>query len=392
MSGAPGADADLAAVESELHERARSAAGGRSDFGDPQYRVGLRRLLVSLRDDQGLDPEAALDAVAPFAVARLVGRLYAVDGFNAHPGLCEVELRDPLFITGIPRTGTTALHQLLAADSRFQGLESWLAATPMPRPPRSAWPGIPEFRSAAARAAADRARLEAIHWVDAGDYDETLTVLHQTFQMNYSVRGPLPGFEEWYLAADARPVYRWAADVLRLVGSTAPERPWLLKNPSDIIWSDAVLDVFPGARIVVTHRDPVAAIPSTVSLLVTLRRGTAGTGVDRRAFDVSAMAERELRFWKIALDRYEAARARRPDRYLDVWQRDLLADPLAVVRAIYDWAGLALSRGTEEAMRGWIAADAAARASHRHEPGELGLDPERIAETFAGYRARFGFA
>jgi hypothetical protein len=389
-------DADLVAAEEAVHEAARAATGF-DDFGDPVYLDGLRMVLRALHEDQGLEGEALVAAVVPGPVVTgLIGRLYAYHGFAEHPGYAQVEISDPLIVCGPPRTGTTALHQLLAEDPQFQGSESWLCHTPLPRPPRDRWAQYPEYVEHRARVEADRERLQALHWVAAEEFDETNVILRQTYSGNFSLRGPLPTYDAFALARDVTPAYRYIADVLRLIGLHEPDKPWLLKNPGDILSLDAILEVHPDARIVVTHRDPVSFIPSLASLLVALRSGTGRYGTDPGTIDAEAIARRELRQWRIGLERYEAAKTKHPDRFHDVWQRDLHRDPLGVAAGIYDRFGIELTPEVQTRMRAWAqragGGSLEGGGGHAYTLEQFGLTREEIEEAYAGYRERYGFA
>jgi Sulfotransferase family len=213
------------AVESEIlaaetaPQDAASAATGFHDFGDPMYRNGLRVILRALREDHGLNGGELQSAVVTGPIATgLIGRLYAYRGFRDRPEYAQVPIGRPLIVAGLPRTGTTALHQLLAQDHRSRVTESWLPHTPMVRPPRDSWEEHPAYREARDRADADRDRLEAIHWVAADDADESNVLLRQTFSGNLSLRGPLPTYDAFFRARDMTAAYCHIADVLRLIG------------------------------------------------------------------------------------------------------------------------------------------------------------------------------
>jgi hypothetical protein len=378
---------EIGAVEGALHEAATRATGF-SDFGDPGYRAGLRVFLEALRSDQELEGEALLASAEGPVTRALVGRLHAFEGFRG--GRPERDVDRPIFIIGMPRTGTTALHLLLSQDPRFQGLESWLVQRPMRRPPREEWEGIPEYQAAVAEAETTRAVLQATHWVAAGDYDECQRLMAQTFVSNTygSQRCPVPSYDSWFLEQDLKPSFRYVRAVLGLVGGGS-EKDWLLKNPSHLINPDALLDVFPDARVVVTHRDPVRAIPSTASLLCQMRAfrdGRVSPG------DAGVIGNRELEVWKIAVNRYLDERERRPGSFHDVYQADLQRDPLGVAREIYGRLELELTPLVEEEMGAWSADNAPGRyGEHRYTAEEFGLSDELLREEFARYREQFGF-
>ena len=124
-------------LEDEVHETASRHTGLR-DFGAPDYRPGLRVLLEALDTDPRLTPTGWKFAYGT-VLGTLMARLYTQRGWSERPDALATEIRRPLVITGIPRTGTTALHKLLSVDPQFQGLEHWLTETPMVRPPRASW-------------------------------------------------------------------------------------------------------------------------------------------------------------------------------------------------------------------------------------------------------------
>ena len=166
-------------------------------------------------------------------------------------------------------------------------LESWLIPAPGVRPPRDTWATDPQFQTAQAQAAQIPPELKAAHFTAPDEADECLVVLAQSFVTNlFGSTLPVPSYDEWMLPQDMRPTYARYADNLRLIGADAPGPPWLLKDPSTMLSIDAFLDVFPGARVLQTHRDPFEAMASLVSVLTGVR---AAMG-----FETASVVEREL--------------------------------------------------------------------------------------------------
>ena len=178
----------------------------------------------------------------------------------------------------MPRTGTTALHKLLSTDPRFQVLESWLIPAPRVRPPRGhVGRPIPQFQMAQAQAEQIPPEFKAAHFTAPDEADECLVVLAQSFVSNlFGSTLPIPSYDDWMLSQDMHPTYARYADNLRLIGADAPGRTWLLKDPSTLLATDALLDVLPGARVLQTHRDPLDAMASVVSVLTGVRAAMAG--------------------------------------------------------------------------------------------------------------------
>jgi hypothetical protein len=375
-------------VEEALHEAA-IAATGLNDFGAPDYRAGLRELLASL-DERPQRPPAARHVVWNTLLGSLVGRLFAHKGWRDHPDCLQRPLRAPLIVTGIPRTGTTALHKLLSMDDQFQGLEMWLTNFPMPRPPRDTWAQNPLYRATVANLDAFYEALphfRAIHLMVADEVDECLEVLKHTFVSNrFGSSFSVPAYDRWWLAQDERQAYRYHADVLRLIGRNEPDKRWLLKNPGHVWSLDAVLAEYPDACIVHTHRDPAQAIASTCSTLEAAAALAEGAEVDP-----VVIGRREQSIWSEAMRRtMEVRRRHDPRRFFDVHQRELHADPMGVVRRIYRHFGLSLGESAEAHMTARASArPESSHGAHQYTLEHFGLSRDGIREAFGDYIRAF---
>lgn len=376
--------------ETLLHEAA-SFATGLEDFGSDDYREGLGVLLSAL--DTDLRPTAL---GREFAWGMLIGvmsaRLHTQEGWRQRPDCLGQAIRRPLVITGMPRSGTTALHKLLALDPQFQGLEHWLSETPMPRPARASWEGNVHFqrsRENLAQFFSIVPELRAGHEIVVDEVDECLEILKQSFVSNWFVGSlGVPSYDSWFLGQSELPSYRRYADVLRLIGADEPDKPWLLKNPGHIAQLESLLQVFPDACVVQTHRDPVKTLPSLCSVLSMARRVVEGEAVQ-----VQCIGGRESAYWQQALDRACGLREQLGGRIFDVDHRRFHSDPLGVVRSLYDHFGLSLTPEVELRMRTWIAESPTTRhGEHRYSPEHFGLAPDAIRREFAGYANRFGLA
>ena len=379
--------ADLLAPEAML--AAASGRTGLDDFGDPAFRQGFDVLLEDIAR-LGLSAEhqqASASQIGGF----LDARLQAVAGWKAHPQCLNARIERPLIIAGLVRSGTTALHQLLSLDPQFQGPEHWLTLAPMPRPPQERWQTTPQYRVLADRMAAYVAAAPEMaddHMMSTEGVEESLFILAQTFASNmYASMWQVPRYDSWYRGRSDLGSYAWLADVLKLIGHGQPSRRWLLKNPTDLYSLAEVLQIFPDAMIVQTHRDPVAAIPSIASLIFAARRVFCGAAAD--PVDVG---RREAAFWGDALERAERARARAPGQVFDVEFKDFVADQMTTIRAIYRHFDLELKPETEQAMQAWL--DAHPRRSgggQRYRPEDYGLSDAGLRDTFSTYRRRRGY-
>jgi hypothetical protein len=364
-----------------LHETA-IARTGLTDFGEDSYRLGLRVLLDALDEGPALSPQADAAAEAPI-LAALAGRLHTQAGWNAHPAYAAQPFDKPLVVMGLPRTGTTALHQLLSLDPQFQGLQRWLAYTPAPRPPQGAWDGDPRRQAIIddiRRRHAAAPDVMAAHSLAADDTDECLVVMAQSFVCNFFPEVmDIPAYDAWFRAKDETPVFRRHGDVLRLIG-LGDDRRWLLKNPSHLFGAQALLNAFPDACVVQTHRHPTKAMSSMFSLLGGIRELNEGGAIDR-----ARMEAREIDFWAEATQRAMAAQDRHPGRFVDILQDEIRNDPLGVIEKIYTHFAIPLSAEAEANMRRWAVDNPPeATSSHRY------AIKDSIAERFAPYIDRYG--
>jgi hypothetical protein len=373
-------------IEAILHQTAIEATG-LEDFGGPEYLPGLRAMVRALETDIGLSGEDLLSAAGPI-VRGLIGRLYSQKGWKDNPSALERPISAPLFITGMPRTGTTALHHLLGWDPGFQGLESWLIPNPMVRPPRSEWEGIEHFRTAAETARAVTGPKRRAHWVDAHEYNECQGLMLQTMVTNsFGSQRSVPSYDSWFYAQDQTPGFLRLADQLRLIGASSDKR-WLLKNPSHLLSLHALFAAFPDARVVVTHRDPVEAIPSLCNLLWIMRSERRGAPDS----DPRLIGRRELDNWRRALDSYEGVKKQYSPQILDVYQRDLVEDPVNVVNLIYQRFEIERDGSAQALMETGAATPTTGQAAPEYRAEDFGLSDELIRARYVGYRETYGFA
>lgn len=365
-----------------LHARATDQTG-LTDFGGTDYHDGLRVLLESL-DEGWLDP-MEVAAAEGLVVETLVSRLKTEAQWKAHPEFARRAIVAPLIVIGVPRTGTTALYNLLSQDPQFQGIEKWLCDAPLVRPARETWESHPQYRACVAAveqmtALAPQAMLA--HGVRPDDVDECLVPMAQSFCSNsFPSQLDLPRYDRWLLTADETTSYRRYKDVLRLVGLN-DDRRWLLKNPSHVFGIHALLAVFPDALVVQTHRHPAASLGSVVNLLDNFMTAVTGKSINR-----ARRLEREAAFWAEGVRRTMAAQDRHPDRFVNVLQQDIRRDPLGVAHRIYGTFGLNLSAEAERAMREWADRNAES-GGEGHSYDRLDRD-DPLVEPFKPYVQRY---
>jgi hypothetical protein len=324
-------------------------------------------------------------------IGALKGRAHAYASMKANPGFDAAPIVAPVVITGVPRTGTTALFRLMAVDPRFQGLQTWLLESPMPRPPVDTWSSYPEFQKTMAviearYAAAPQKR--AAHHIAAEEVHEDCMLLWQSFTSNLWTCGwSAPTYDAWWQCQSEAAAYDHFRKCTALIGSSEPEKRWLLKNPGHIANLDLLFAVFPDARVIQTHRDPAKAVPSLVSLLMQLHPLIEEGRADQRA---QIMLRREVAKWSDAVHRCDAVRERHPDKVIDVVHADFHADPMAVLEHIYAFIGYDISDQTRAGFARRIEEKPElARGVHRYSIADYGMSEEEAREPFDDYVQRF---
>ncbi|HET8710010.1 MAG TPA: sulfotransferase, partial [Spongiibacteraceae bacterium] len=256
----------------EVHELVAREVGN-DDFGSRDYLPGLRVLLQSMDYDPHFTERGRRFAWGT-VVGALKGRAHAIKSMRENPGFDRHAITNPVVITGIPRTGTTALHKLMAVDPQFQGLQTWLLDAPMPRPPQDTWTNYPAFHKTAemleARFKAAPIK-RAAHNMAAEEVDECCLVLRQGFVSNlWTVGWSAATYDAWWQCQSETDAYRHYYRCVQLIGNNDIDKRWLLKNPGHIDNLDLLFATFPAAKVIQTHRDPAKAVPSLCSLLMPL--------------------------------------------------------------------------------------------------------------------------
>jgi hypothetical protein len=372
----------------DLHASA-SRRTGLTDFGSDvdnadDYTDGLAVLLDSYAAEAGLGPAGA-KATRAFLRGILIARLLAAAGWTQHPQYTQVKIERPVFITGLPRSGTTALHRLLTADPASQGLEVWLAQLPQPRPPRDTWAGNPVFAQIQAgfsRHHEEHPEFMGVHYMAADQVEECWQLLQQSMRsVSFETLAYVPSYSAWLQGQDWTGAYRRHRANLQLIGLPDAGRRWVLKNPSHLFALDALLAVYPDALVIQTHRSPRTAIASACSLAAHASAGWSST------FTGAVIGRTQLDLWARGLSLFTAERARHDQgRFYDVDYDDLVADPFATVEAIYGHFGLPLDGAAADAMRRLAtAARAGGDSAHRYTLAEFGLTGEEVDERFAAH-------
>jgi hypothetical protein len=329
----------------------------------------------------------------------LRNRLRAEQLFGEHPEILDLEIRPPIVITGMQRTGTTLLQRLLAADPDTRALLAWEALNPAPylaernsgrdprglkresRDPRIRIARISQW--ALARMAPD---FFAVHPVEAEAPEEDVLLLDYSFLSTVpEATLRVPSFSRWLESQDVLPAYRYMKKLLQLLQWQRPGKRWVLKSPHHLEYLDALVTVFPEARIIHTHRDPAVTQASFCSMIA------HGRGVFSDAVDPEEIGREWLRkVGRLVKRALEARRRLGEDRFLDVYYRDLVRDPMRQIERVYGFIGLSLSGETREKIELARSSNVRHRYGiHNYRLEDFGLTRKMVAEEFAEYRRRF---
>ena len=364
---------------------------GLEDFGDDAFREPFRVLLESL------EGEAALTllgrAIARDDLVRLLeNRLRMVAARARHPEIAAGKVERPLFIVGLPRTGTTILHELLAQDPANRVPMTWEVMHVHPAPERATYATDPRIAAVEKRlAGVDRLipGFKAMHPMGAELPQECVALTaHDFASMLFPSTHTVPSYQAWLDQADLRWVYASHRRQLQYLQWRCPAERWVLKSPGHLWALDALFAEYPDARVVQTHRDPVRVVASLANL-VALLRSMASDRIDRAAIGAE-WTERLARGLTSAM----AVRERRaPDAppVFDMHFAEFVRDEIAMVRRIYAHFELELSAEAEARMRRFLAANPKDKhGAHRYALADAGLDPATERARYARYQQRYG--
>ena len=375
--------------EQALLERAARNTG-LADFGDDWFRAPLRLLLTAFEQEAALTTLGRL--IARTDVVRLLeNRLRMTDTCRRHPEIDAGEVRQPIFIIGLPRTGTTILHELLAQDPANRVPMTWEVMHPWPPPERATYETDARIAQVERHfSGVDRVipNFKAMHPMGAKLPQECVAMTaHDFASMLFSTTHDVPSYQRWLDTADLQAGVRLTPPAARVPAVALPG--WVLKSPGHLWALDALLAVYPDARIVQTHRDPLKVIASLTSL-ITLLRSMASDRIDPAAIGAE---------WTVRLaDGLQKATQVR-DRLLDSSQvfdmhfNECGGNEIAMVRRIYAHFGIELAPTAETRMQRFLAANPKDKhGAHRYTLAPAGLEPVVERRRYAAYQQRFHIA
>jgi Sulfotransferase family len=370
-----------------LHEQA-SAPTGLTDFGEQDYRERMAVLLEAFRELPRLTPFGRTYAFS-LMLTFLKGRLRVIDHLKKHPEIFDVDIEAPMVIAGLPRTGTTHLHSLLAADPALRSLPYWEAQEPLPAPGEE---GTTEPRRQRTGDALNISNtlmpyFTLMHEMTIDHIHEDIGLMVQDFSSGFfTTLTHLPRWSDYLRDHDRTPGYQFLRMMLQVLQhQDGYDRRWVLKSPQHLEQFIPILNVFPDATFIVTHRDPVDVAVS----MATMMTYTMRMSVDE--VDVNTVAE----YWITRIDELLGACMRDHDelpaeRTIDVRFDEFMADDLAMVQRVWDVAGYSPSAESRKAVAEYLAGHERGRLGRvEYRAEDLGLDKESLRGRFAPYVERF---
>jgi len=361
---------------------------GLDDFGEGNFFEALSRLLESCQSEARLNLIGKI-ALKVDVLQTLCSRLRMERDRQLYAGIAHQEIREPLFIVGLPRSGTTILQMLLAADPEHRSALMWEVMTPSP-------PTATDEKRRIQRATQSSNLFDwlaptfrYVHTVGAEIPQECVRLMTPTFMSDqFDAMYYVPSYRAWFFQQDLRPAYEYHRRFLQHLQFRRAASRWILKAPTHMFAMPALLSVYPDARFVQTHRTPVDAMAS-VSSLVTILRSAFSDAVD----PVTVYRE-AIQYWSETIDKFLDERDRLASNQIcDLEYNQIRRDPIAAARQVYDHFGWSLSREAEQRMRALVASQARAQAgNHRYHLSQFGSSAEEVLSAFAPYCQRFGFA
>lgn len=366
---------------------------GLSDFGNESFRLGLDKLCESLEREARLSQIGRI-AAHSLLLHNLTLRLQLIEYRKQHPEVARQTIERPLFVLGLPRTGTTILYELLAQDPAHRSPMSWEVLSPVPPAREESFTTDPRIE--AAEKHLNEIDLlapgfKAIHEIGARLPQECVSLLAPHFISDqFGASYFIPEYRRWTLEQDMAAAYQWHYQFLQHLQADYHKTRWVLKTPPHLAYLDAIIKQYPDAALVQTHRDPVDVMGSISSLACTLHSAFSDE------IEPMATGQCEAEFFSAMLNQGIASRDAMPDagsRFFDVQFNDIVSDPIGVIESIYQHFNFSFTPEARAAMQRYL--DHRPRDKHgRHQYRleDYGLSRDQLGVLFGDYCQRFGLA
>jgi hypothetical protein len=361
---------------------------GLDDFGGGDFFEAISRLLESCHRESRLNLIGRI-ALRSDLLRTLFSRLLMERDRQLYPGIAQQEIREPLFIVGLPRSGTTLLHTLLAADPEHRVPLTWEVMTPSPPTRDNEQRRIQRATQSCNCLNWLAPTFRHIHAVGAELPQECVGLMTPSFMSDqFDTMYYVPSYRDWFFRQDLLPAYEYHRRFLQHLQFRRAARRWILKAPTHMSALPTLLSVYPDALFVQTHRAPLEAMASVSSLITILRR------VFSDAVDPLVVCRDAIQYWSQTLDTFLQERDRLSrKRICDLDFIEIRRDPIAAVQRIYKHFGWLLSAEAEQRMRVVLVSQPREQyGNHRYDLSQFGFDAGEGARAFAAYCEQFGFS
>ncbi|MET0987615.1 MAG: sulfotransferase [Steroidobacteraceae bacterium] len=375
---------------SRILAAARSTTG-LSDLGDVAFLPGLEKFIDSVNREAYLSPTGTASMVERLQRI-LANRLRFTADLTLHPEILATALLPPVVILGLPRVGSTKLHRMLAASGSFQDPLFWQVFNParIPGATSSEDPRIAEAQRYVAWRNSTNPAANAAHHIAVHTVEEESFLLEFSFETMYPMAfARADSYYEWIQQRDRNYTYEYLAQLLKYLQwqfHRERPKPWILKSPPNLGFEAQILRSTPGARFIMSHRDPVTIVASIAAVVKQSRKLYA------EQFDAHAIGRWCLREFSTAIHRHMAWRKANPSiPVLDFAYEEIERKPMDVVKQAYDFLGLELTAGVSASIQDWLESDRHGTADMRHEYSldACGLTAEQIQREFSEYTTTF---
>ncbi len=361
------------------------------DFGGDSFTEGLEVLIKSLENDVELY-EPTREYYRGLIIQILVNRLNVAEWYKNHPEIAEEVISAPIFITGLPRTGTTILHTLIALDPASRFLRNWESVAPCPPPEfiySDADPRIQSYHEAMEglfQLSPDLKRINGLNFISGGTAECQNLLAHEFINFGYSAGHGLETYGRWLSTCDMSAGYVYHKKLLKLLQWRTPNERWVLKAPMHLFGLEALFREYPDARIVFTHRDPVKSLASGASMVGQWSMLSSPDPESKKIGDWWP------EIWEKGIEKALKSRDHNPHiTCFDLQYQDMVKDPINAVYSIYEAFNLPVTTGHDLRMKVWLRDNPQGKyGRHTYGIDAFGLDPDKERKRFSRYQERFG--
>ncbi len=372
----------------EILDQTKSETG-LSDLGEPLFLEGLNKLIDSINNEANLN-EIGIQAQPIRIQGLLSNRLRFEEDLKKFPEILEQEIIAPIVIVGLPRTGSTMTHRLLASDPNHTAMLWWEGRYPALLPGEKR--GDIEARMELGKAEVDAVVAASpdaldIHPWDYNGADEEILLLEHNFLSTVPESFmALPSYSEWIEEQDHALAYEDLKKFIQYLQWQNPGREskrWVLKSPHHLGFIDKMISVFPDAKIIQTHRDPIKTVPSFCSMCANLFEPLTTN------FDKVFIGKHWSNKLTRALNHCMKISEKHPDNFLDLEFLNMIKDPIDEMKKIYDFIGEPFGEKTEVAMEAWREENKHEMGAHKYSLEEYDLTESQINDNFSKYQQKY---